>query len=288
MLTRPGGCDNIPQREQKPNKEENEHVRTTAIMNLKGGTAKTVTAINTAAILAHDYGERVLLIDADSQANLTEFVGTGNVRQRPEGGISDLLRGDPRPRPVKTKIRNVELLPADETLMELDVSAAGNGRADPMALASWLAGAGRERRWDRVLIDCPPAFSAAAMAALIAADNVVIPVKLDAFGIRGLANLLEQVHNMQRINPDLEIAGVLPTMYYPQPEQAEAMAALRADLSRAQVRTFHQIARSTKVDSSTFEQEALIYSHPKTGACRDYRIFVRDLLALEGGEQDGV
>ena len=251
-------------------------MRTTAIMNLKGGTAKTVTAINLAAIYARDYAERVLLVDADSQANLTEFMCLRMPDGSASGGFADLLRGL-RAGPISTKLDNVSILWADETLMALDVTAAGSGAADPMALAAYLDRKDVREIYDRVIIDCPPAFSAGAMAALIAADEVVIPTKIDAFGIRGIPNLLEQIRNMKRINPDLEVAGVLPTMFYPTQEQRDAEAALRKSLLTGYIPCFRHIRRSTKVDDSTFAQEALIYSSPKSGACRDYKIFAKEL-----------
>ena len=261
-------------------------MRTTAIMNLKGGTGKTVTAINLAAILARDYAQRVLLVDADSQANLTEFV-TDYLDNVMTGGFADLLSGRHAVTWV-TKMRNVKLLAADETLMALDVSAAGNGTADPMALAEFLNQ--NEDKFDWCIIDCPPAFSAAAMAALIAANEVVIPMKLDAFGIRGMRNLLEQIRNMRKINEDLELAGVLPTMFYPDPKQKAVEDDLREGLRKARIRTFHHIRRSTKVDEMTFAQDALIYSSPKSKATLDYKQFVKDLIRIgeEGGENDGV
>ena len=249
-------------------------------MNLKGGTAKTVTAINAAAIMAEDYGLRVLLVDADSQANLTEFISRAPEDGIRAGGFADLLRCL-KPFPMPTKVKNVRLLAGDETLMALDVTAAGSGAADPMALAEWLKA--HEEDYDRVLIDCPPAFSAGAMAALIAADDVVIPMKLDAFGIRGMANLIEQIRNMKAVNPDLELAGVLPTMVYPGEQQQEALEQLTGKLTAAGIRTFHRIRRSPSVDGSTFRQAPLVQCSPKCGACRDYRIFVRELEEMEVG-----
>lgn len=268
-------------------------MRVTAIMNLKGGTAKTVTAINMAAILARDYAQRVLLVDADSQANLTEFISRTMPDGVTPGGFADLLRGKDA-FPLPTKLENLSILWADETLMELDITAAGTGLADPMALAGYLERKDVRGRFDWCIIDCPPAFSAGAMAALIAADEVVIPMKLDAFGIRGMANLLEQIRNMKRINPDLEVAGVLPTMFYPTPNQREAEEKLRASLLTGYIRCFHHIRRSTKVDDMTFAQSPLIYSSPKSGAARDYKLFVRRMVAdadpalaesVEGGER---
>ena len=254
-------------------------------MNLKGGTAKTVTTINAAAILARDFGARVLLIDADSQGNLTEFVTAGTKEEgKTRGGLSDLLRGEEFVGILQTAIQNVSILPADETLMALDISAAGNGAADPMALMNFLGDLDEDFDW--CLIDCPPAFSAGAMAALIAADEVVIPMKIDAFGIRGMANLMEQIRNMKRVNRGLEVAGVLPTMVYPGPEQREAVAKLRGSLQGIGIRCFHPIRRSEKVDQMTFNQKPLIYSAPKGHVTHDYKLFVRDLVAgaKEGGE----
>ena len=256
-------------------------------MNLKGGTAKTVTAINLAAILAHDYAQRVLLVDADSQANLTEFVSGGPVDDNTPGGFADLLRGlDAFPLP--TKIPNVKILIGDSSLMELDVTAANSGVAKPRALAEFLKTAAD--RFDWCVIDCPPAFSAGAVAALVAADEVVIPMKVDSFGIRGMNNMQAQIRNMRQFNPNLEVAGVLPTMTYPDPVQIEKLADFSGKLANYYIRTFNSIRRSALVDRSTFSQEALITASPKSKTLRDYRIFAKRLIGdylddetLEGG-----
>lgn len=261
-------------------------MRTIAIMNQKGGTAKTVSCINAAAILEKYYGQRVLLADADSQGNLTEFVSKDPEGYKGVGGTADLLQGKPVWMTV-TKIPNAMLLAGDEMLMTLDISSAQAGIARPMALADWLASEEIADRFDTCLIDCPPAFNAAAIAALAAADEVIIPVKLDAFGIRGLAKIMAQIRNMKKVNPDLEVTGVLPTMYYKNEEQRRAEEELRSSLLAIGIRLFHHIRRSPKVDSSTFEQTPLIYFSPTSAACRDYRYFVRELMGEEA-EDDGV
>ena len=257
-------------------------------MNQKGGTAKTITAINLAATLSREHGYNVLLVDADSQANLTEYVCTPELAAQP-GQLPELLRGK-KVFPQQTKITGVDILTADERLMALDVSAAGSGVANAMALADFLGQPGVPMFYDQVVIDCPPAFSAAAMAALIAADDVVIPIKLDAFGIRGMSNLLEQVRNMRRINPDLSIAGVLPTVVYPTDQQRRAEADLREALTKKGIRCFHHIRRSVKVDDSTFCQRPLLESSPKSGACHDYKVFTAELIGpgAEGGGHNGL
>ena len=259
-------------------------MRKTAIMNLKGGTGKTVSTINLAAFLAKKHGQRVLLIDADSQGNLTEFVSR---KISEKGTVYDLLTGKECLALQPTKLQRVDILQADPRLMELDVTAAGMGAADQMALKTFLAETSDLYDW--TLIDCPPVFSAAAAAALIAADDVIIPMKLDAFGIRGMANLLEQIRNMRKLNPKLHVAGVLPTMYYHSKEQDDAEAALHSAMHALGVQVFHHIRRSRQVDDSTFLQRPLQESSPKSGACRDYKVFTMDLMqAMKGGEQHGV
>lgn len=257
---------------------------TTAIMNLKGGTGKTITAINTAATLARDYGKRVLLVDADSQANLTEFVSLSPMDKMQIGGLADLLRGG-EAFPVTSKIKGCKLLAADDSLMDLDVTKAGNGEADPMSLADYLEKHDSEYDW--CIIDCPPAFSAGALAALAAADGVVIPVKVDAFAIRGMRNMMSQIYNMRRVNAGLEVLGILPTMFYPSDSQTAKLAELIERATAVRLNVFRSIRRSVKVDEMTFAQEALIYSSPKSKSTRDYKLFVRDLVAdAEGGEAD--
>lgn len=259
-------------------------IRTTAILNLKGGVAKTTTAINMAAILAKNYGKRVLLIDADSQCNTTEFFGGEDKGY----SLAFLLRDSQFCDDVEffgrlsiqsTGIENLDLIPADDTLMDMDLSAASQGTVDVNILRALVEAFQEE--YDYVLIDCPPAFNAASAAALVAADDVVIPIKLDAFSLRGMVNLTRQIKNMKRINPRLRIAGLLPTMWYDDPQIQEAEQQLRA----AGIRMFHHIRRSDPVDKMTFRQEPLLISSPNSGAGIDYRAFVAEYV---GGADHGI
>jgi len=292
---------------------------TIAICNLKGGVAKTTTAVNLAAILAHDRGRRVLVIDADSQANATSFLGGDKTLP----GMAALLRGeqsDEKPIALqRTNVEGVSLVAADSSLMALDLTRAGDGRADVQCLrklrgileqreriatpscatarndtSSGAAappspqGEGREQTgvsaelamtaeaarviwgepFEYCLIDCPPAFNAASSAALIAADEVLIPMKLDAFAMEGMANLMEQIQNMRRINPRLRLLGILPVMWYKSDTVIHAESALR----NAGLRVLPRIRRSDRVDDMTYAQKPLIACSPKCGPCRDYRV----------------
>lgn len=253
-------------------------IRTTAIVNMKGGVAKTTTAINMAAILAKDHGRRVCIVDGDSQCNTTEFFG---IDSAPSANLAKVLRGagyyaDPGEYAAsciqKTQYENVDILPGDETLMDMDLSKVEQGTVNSNVLRYLVETVAN--RYDHIFIDCPPAFNAASAAALIAADDVIIPIKLDAFSLRGMGNLMRQIWNMRRINPRLKVAGVLPTMWYKDPQIADAEKQLR----EAGLPVFHHIRRSDKVDRMTFQQEPLLISSPSSAAGVDYRKFVKEFV----------
>lgn len=270
-------------------------MRTIAICNLKGGVAKTTTAVNLAAILAAERGKNVLVIDADSQGNATSFLGG----DREQPGMAALLQGqttEEKPLELqRTNVGGVTLIAGSAELMDLDLTKAGEGTVDvqclrqlrrfletrpelePPELADVLYGA----PFDYCLIDCPPAFNAASSAALIAADAVLIPVKLDAFALEGMANLLQQIQNMRRINPQLQVLGVLPVMWYKSESILQAERALR----ESGLRVLPRIRRSDRVDDMTYAQAPLISCSPRSGPCKDYRVLARWLDLGRGREE---
>ena len=252
-------------------------IKTTAIVNLKGGVAKSTTVINMAAILAKKYGKKVLIIDADSQCNTTEFYGA----DPDKGNLATVLRNSgAEPKPGKdaawniqcTRFPGIDILAGDDSLMDLDLSKVEQQTVNANVLR-YLVEEVRDM-YDYAFIDCPPAFNAASAAALIAADDVIIPIKLDAFSLRGMVNLMRQILNMRQINPKLNISGVLPTMWYNDPKIVDAENHLRD----AGLHVFHHIRRSDKVDKMTFRQEPLLISSPKSSAGKDYRKFVEEFV----------
>lgn len=272
-------------------------MKTIVIINNKGGVGKTTTTVNLAAILAHDHGKQILVVDADSQANTTEFFG-GDPR---EGCLSSLLRwrsfqgnigrtemfwGSVQP----VAQYSIDLIAADDSLMDLDLSSLSNEETDAAVLRDCFLTEGVRSRWDFCLIDCPPAFNAASAAALLAADAALIPIKMDAFSIRGMGNLLRQIDNMRKINPGLQLLGVLPTMWYRSEETVKAERALRLN----GLHVLGRIPRSVRVDDMTFRQQPLIVTSPRCEACRAYRRLAKRLIhgeawaEKEGGLDDGL
>lgn len=251
-------------------------MRVTAILNLKGGVAKTVTTVNMAAILARENDRRVLVIDADSQCNTTDFFGGCEPRRCT---LSDLLKETDVNRAIRpSSFDGIDLLPADNELMDLDLSKVENRQVDILCLQKLRREIGR--KYDNVLIDCPPAFNAASAAALLAADDVIIPIKLDAFAIQGMANLMRQIENMKKVNPKLTVAGILPVMWYKAEQITEAENAIKA----SGLPLFTHVRRSPTVDAMTYAQEPLLLCSPKSGALRDYRRVTAQYL--KGGERN--
>ena len=182
-------------------------MRTIAIINLKGGTAKTTTTVNLAAELRHR-GKRVLCIDADPQHNLTDFLGASADGTT----ITDLLAGrvceaDIAVQPLGAGFGCV---PSDLSLCEIDIEAIQKGIS--LRTVRDLCEAVADD-FDVCLIDCPPSFTAASIAALVAADEVILPVTVDAFAIGGAQEIVQQVENLATVNPALRVRGVLVTMW---------------------------------------------------------------------------
>lgn len=258
-------------------------MRTIAIMNLKGGVAKTTTTVNVAAILAHDHKKWVLVVDADSQCNTTEFFGAdpegGNLARALKCSWGGALFAEQQIQ--RTDRDRVDILPGSEELMDLGLSGVEDKEVDAEILRKLVRELDAADRYDFCLIDCPPAFNAASAAALLAAGEVLIPIKLDAFSLRGMTNLMRQIYNMREINPELKLLGFLPTMWYPCKYTHESERTLRD----GGYTVLPHIRRTDKADAMTFDQRPLIETSPRCAAAVDYRRLVRELM--KGGWGNG-
>lgn len=179
-----------------------------AILNQKGGVGKTTTTVNLAAYLAKQK-RTVLVIDADPQGNATSGLGVDKTKL--VSTLCDVLVSGVNLTKVvvKTNTENVFLAPADARLASAELELADAERREAKLKAALT-----NLDYDYVLIDCPPALGLLTINALTAADSVLIPVQAEYYALEGLSQLLQVMQHVQvSLNPDLELLGVVITMF---------------------------------------------------------------------------
>ncbi len=253
-------------------------MKTISVINLKGGVGKTTTAANMAAILARVYAKRVALIDCDPQANLSSFFGHGDELFT----VANLLNGDCTAKMAirVTGIPHVGIIPSNMTLVMQDISAMLNPKGG--AVLTRLSDACKdlaEMGYDYTIIDCPPSFSAATVAAIYVSTEVLIPVKLDAFSMSGVRELMYQIRSLRTIRENIGY-GILVTMWHNVEVVREGMKAFLEHYGDRVFRTY--IRRTDKVDESTYARQTLDVYSPTSAAGRDYRAFVAEYLEGAG------
>ncbi|MDR1711626.1 MAG: ParA family protein [Propionibacteriaceae bacterium] len=257
-----------------PNKPK--HALIIAMCNQKGGVGKTTTTINLGAALA-ETGRKVLLVDFDPQGSLS--VGLGFHPQMLETTIYELLlsKGDGAEDVIQeTSVPGMELLPSNITL-----SAAEMYLVSEVAREQTLSRVLRKVRsnYDVILIDCAPSLGLLTINALTAADKVVIPLECEFFALRGVALLTDSIAKVQELlNPDLEILGILCTMY--DPRTVHSREVLERVVQRFGEDVFQTaIRRTVKFPETTAAGEPITTYAPSSPGAAAYRTLAREVLA---------
>ena len=184
--------------------------RVIAVANQKGGVGKTTTAINLSACLA-EKGQKVISIDMDPQGNMTS--GLGIDKDEVEKNIYDLMIGDAEVNDVlqKEAIENLDVIPTSIDLSAAEIELIG---VEDKEFIIRNAIQSIRDNYDYVIIDCPPSLNMLTINAMTTADSVLVPIQCEYYALEGLSQLIHTIELVQeRLNPELEIEGVVFTMY---------------------------------------------------------------------------
>jgi len=263
----------IPQPEKL---ERHGPARVIAMCNQKGGVGKTTSTINLGAALT-EYGRRVLLVDFDPQGALS--VGLGIQPHHLQQTIYNLImeRGtSPEDAVMPTRVEGMDLLPSNIDLSAAEVQLVGEV-AREQALGRCIAPV--LDRYDFVLVDCQPSLGLLTINALACADGVVIPLECEFFSLRGVALLIDTIEKVrERLNPKLEIIGILATMYDPRTLHArEVMSRVVEAFGETVFDTV--INRTVRFPETTVAGEPITVWAPKSAGAKAYRALAREVIA---------
>ena len=267
-----------PRREVPPPPPLDRHgpARVVAICNQKGGVGKTTSTINLGAALT-EYGRRVLLVDFDPQGALS--VGLGIPSHQLDRTIYNVLmeRGVPVDEVIlPTSVPGMDLLPSNIDLSAAEVqlvTEVGREQTLGRALTPLIPD------YDFILIDCQPSLGLLTINALACADGVVIPLECEYFSLRGVALLIDTIEKVrERLNPKLEIIGILATMYDPRTLHAREVMARVVEAFGDTV--FDAVInRTVRFPETTVAGEPITRWAPKSAGAKAYRALAREVIA---------
>lgn len=253
----------------------------TAICNQKGGVGKTVTAVNLGIGLARE-GKRVLLVDVDAQGSLTASLGYKHP-DKMENTLAEILGRVISDEPITPgegiihHAEGVDLLPANIELSGLEVTLV-NTMSRETILREYLNSI--RDQYDVILLDCCPSLGMLTINALAAADEVLIPMMAHYLSIKGLEQLIRTISNVKRkINPGLEIAGILITMADMRTNYSREIVDLLRGSYGTKLRIFSSIIPLSIRAAETSAEGRSIYLHDPAGkVAAAYAALTREVL----------
>jgi len=247
-------------------------VRSVAFTNQKGGTAKTTSAVSVAAALAEG-GKKVLLVDLDPQGCASTWCGV------PDGGkpVLEALTGNGSLSDVVSlsAIPGVDVVPATEWLSGVDRALAGEVGAETLLRKALHA---LPKKWDFVLVDCPPSFGLLSVSALVACREVFVPVEVSTLAVAGLVRLVQTVERVrERLNPELRLAHILPVRVDMRTNLShEVVDRLRDRFGALVLQTV--VRETVRLREAYSFQKPITAYDPKGPGAEDYRAVALELL----------
>ena len=249
--------------------------RVIALCNQKGGVGKTTTTINLGAALA-DYGRRVLLVDFDPQGALSVGLGVNpmeldqtiyNALMEKKVSADDVL--------LKTNVVGMDLLPSNIDLSAAEVQLVGEVAREQTLkrIIDPVLG-----DYDVVLIDCQPSLGLLTINALTAAHGVIVPLECEFFSLRGVALLIQTIDKVkERLNPQLELEGILATMYDGRTLHGREVLARVVEAFGDKV--FHTVInRTVRFPETTVAGEPITTFAPSSAGASSYRDLAREVV----------
>lgn len=248
-----------------------------SIINLKGGVAKTISAVNIAHILAALHRKRVLLVDNDKQGNASKLL---NLYDYDKPSISDIMTD---PHAVAGAIirpsgyTGLDVIPANMNLLKANLDVLLDmSRPQQTRLVKVLNTL--DDAYDYCIIDNPPDINMSVINALVASDDVLVPIKVDKFAFDGMEQLIEQIDKVRDFNPGIQFHGCFVTMYQNNSVNRQGGEWLKTGSGYPILTT--KIRKTTKVDESTFARQPLMEYARYCTAARDYQALVNEYLKI--------
>ena len=251
--------------------------RTIVIANQKGGVGKTTTAINLSASLA-DLGKKILVIDTDPQGNTSS--GLGVEKNEVENTVYELLIGETTIEECiqKEVFENLDIISSNINLAAAEIELTGFEEKEFI-----LKKAVDQVRadYDFIIIDCPPSLNTLTINAMCAADTVLVPIQCEYYALEGLSQLMNTVELVRdRLNPNLEIEGVVFTMYDARTNLSlQVVENVKANLDQKIYKTI--IPRNVRLAEAPSHGKPInIYDSKSTGA-ESYRLLAQEVIDRE-------